>query len=207
MENVRKCSSEIIERIASFFEMCLSMETIPIDLMEEKLSWSETFSSLEKGDPYDLLHGTVGDLYKRMFQTSDLPNQYVLDSRYYWIGETYARIFLKKGASFSRISLLLPISEMKDLFLPYHEMDFEQMLNLYVKREKEWSVLERLKKKRAISYVSIVRKTGISKTNLFRMKNNEVLNRIGLEEANKLSLVLNFPVRGFLFVALPTSND
>ncbi len=207
MENVKKYSNEIIERIAFFFEMCLSQDAIPVDLLEEKLAWSDVFDSLERDDPIDLLRGTVGDLYKKVFNAIELPNQYVSDSRYYWIGESYARLFLKEGASFSRISLLLPIREMKDLFLPYHEMDFEQIASLYETRERERSVLECLKKKRGISYVTIAQRTKISKTNLFRMKNNDALNRIKLEEANRLSLVLDCPIRCLLRHALPSSDD
>lgn len=198
MENVNKYSSEIIERIASFFEMSLSQDAVPIDLLMGRLACSEVFESLERGEIADLLADTAGDLFKRVFHAAELPNQYVSDSIYYWIGESYARIFLSVGASLFRISLLLPIREMKDLFLPYHEMDPERIIELYLKREHERSVLECLKKKRGISYIKIVQQTGISKTTLFRMKNNESLNRIGLEEANKLSHVLDCPTRSFL---------
>ncbi len=198
MEDVERYSSEIIERIGLFFEMCLSLGAVPTDLLEQRLAWSETFEALERGDPRDLLNGTVGDLYRRVFRSVDIPNQYLRDSRCYWIGESYARIFLTRRVSFSRSMLLMPVSEMKDLFLPYHEMDPERIVELYDKREKQSSVLECLKRKRRVTYVEIVKRTGISKPTLFRMKDNAVLDRIGLKEASRLSFVLSCPVRCFL---------
>lgn len=198
MENVKRYSNEIRERVASLFEMSLSLDAVPPDLLEEKLSWSEPFEELERGDSSSFLFGMVGDLFKKVFHTSDLPNQYLQDSRYYWIGESYARIFLETGASFSRVILLLPIREMKDLFYPYHEMDPFRIVELYEEREKTHSVLEALKKKKGISYVEITKKTGISKASLFRMKDNDVLNRIGLLEAHRLAFALGCPERAFL---------
>ena len=198
MENIEKYSDEIIERVSSFFQMCLSLDAVPIDLLEEKIAWSEPFMELERGNVNPFLSGTVGDLYKDVFHSSELPNQYVSSSCDYWIGDSYARIFLECKVSFFRISLLLPIKEMADLFLPYHEMDPEQIVDLYKRREKECSVLERLKSKSGLSFAKIIKKTGISKSNIFRLKNNEALNRISLNDANKLSLIFSCPTRTFL---------
>ncbi len=205
MENVKLLTSEIKERLASFFEMCLSQEAIPIDLLEEKLAWAEPFQLLERGDATSLLTGTVSDLFHRVFQTRETPNQYLTDSRFYWAGQIYATIFLEEGASLYRISLLLPLREMKDLFLPYHEMDDTQIVQLYRKREKEKSVLEVLKKKSGLSYVEMVKKTEIPKTNLFRLKDNKNLQRIGLDEANQLSQILHCPITVFLSQVLLSS--
>ncbi|GEM_PF-5555167 len=65
MTNIHKYSNETIERIASFFEMSLSQDAVPIDLFEERLAYSEASESLERGDTNDLLSDTVGDLYKK----------------------------------------------------------------------------------------------------------------------------------------------
>lgn len=205
MENVKLLTSEIKERLASFFEMCLSQEAIPIDLLEEKLAWAEPFQLLERGDATSLLTGTVSDLFHRVFQTHETPNQYLTDSRFYWAGQIYATIFLEEGASLYHISLLLPLREMKDLFLPYHEMDNAQIVQLYRKREKEKSVLEILKKKSGLSYVEIVKKTEIPKTTLFRLKDNKYLQRIGLDEANRLSQIFHCPITVFLSQVLLSS--
>ena len=64
MTNIHKYSNETIERIASFFEMSLSQDAVPIDLFEERLAYSEASESLERGDTNDLLSDTVGDLDK-----------------------------------------------------------------------------------------------------------------------------------------------
>lgn len=198
MEEIEKRASEIKERISSFFELSLSFDTIPLALMEEKLCWSAPFRELERGRPELLLKGECEDLFKEVFDTPDIPNHYTSNSIDAWIGEAYASIFLSRHVSFSRILLLLPLREMKDLFYPYHEMDSSQILNLYSEREKSVSILEALKKRNHLTYQKIAEETGIPLPSLFRYRNNESLDKISLSVAKKLSLALSCPMECFL---------
>lgn len=81
-----------------------------------------------------LIAGRSGvEIAYMVLENSGIPNQYIKPkytsyrSREYWTGWAIAWYQWKKGLSFEAITALVPISDIRALYDPYHEMDIRQL--------------------------------------------------------------------------------
>lgn len=190
--------TRIIQIIASFFEASLSHEAVPVALLERQLKWGAAFRGLERGDASFFEGISADEFLQKAYGFAEPLDYRGGDSCAYWIGESYASLFFERSLSFSVLLALLPVSEMRRLFYPYHEMSFSSLREELDRRLAETSLLEVAKKKSGLTYVQIAKDTGIPVPTLARYQKNNELWRISLVRAKRLSLVLHQPLEYFL---------
>lgn len=173
----------------------------PLFAIEERLIESELVKSLEddKGDKY---------LY-RHYLTKIFDDVYGIDpsrceifgssSISLWISEAYLRLFYKYHKSFSYLFLLINLRTMYDLYDVYHEMDFDQLFELYENKEKEFKLLNTLIDKKGLSIKQLSILTSISEHTLYNYsKDNESLYNASYENIYKIAHILDVDSKVFV---------
>ena len=111
--------------------------------IERLISYSSYFQQVEK-DKYilapiitekDLINSFYPDLVDEI-------NKYQIFVQCMWAAESYLKIQGKTGLTFECIFLYIPLAKMYQYFPVYHEMDFLQIINLFMEKHNEQSVLE-----------------------------------------------------------------
>ena len=119
--------------------------------IEERISHSQVISDLENGDSSFLHHKQSDEIVKTIYHLPE--DTYILAETNVlslWLGEIYTKLFFIKNKSFSYLFLYLPLDRAIWAFDIYHEMDFNQLLNLFNDFEKKNTILSLLLKKRNI---------------------------------------------------------
>ena len=131
------------------------------DLFTRAIENHSFINDIEKGDyrhayeysPIEVINESLSSCFE------DVQGSEVND--YYWVGKCYFYIQSETHKSFSYIFLKLPFEELYELFYPYHESDISHILDMFLEKEKEHTIIELLCKRRKISSQYLSKETGI----------------------------------------------
>ena len=189
-------NSRHIEEYITPFERVLSYghkhEYIS-SLMERSISYSPFFQDIEN-DIFGLSPIISEEfLVNSIFGLSDaktigLP----VYNQCLWAAEAYLRIQGKTYLTFECIFLYIPIKKMYQYFPLYHEMDFSQIVDEFVRLYKEKSVISILSKNYRYSTNDLCEKTGIPYSTLYSLKQRRRnILKLNFESVSKLARVFN----------------
>lgn len=117
----------------------------------------------------------------------------------YWAGKNYFDIFLKTRKSFEYIFLKLPMEEMMNLYVIFHEMDFSSLEMLFRSRVEELPILKALTKKYGCTLTYVSKATSIPLSTLKKYsQSDESLYKAEFQTISKL--VKFFDVGYSLFI-------
>ena len=96
----------------------------------------------------------------------------------YWCGDVYFKLFLKNTWFFSYIFLKLPFEKLLDLYSIYHEMDFSEMQEQFLKLEQEKTILRVLCEQKRVSLEQVSKSTGLNIATLkkYNASDNAIFN-------------------------------
>ena len=131
--------SNLLERILSYGIYTKVTE----DHLEKMIARSSFFQSIEKSNEGSSPITNDISLIKGLFPNRkinmvDVPT-YTMSL---WASESYIRIQNHTKLSFEAIFLYMPLRDMYRYFHIYHEMDFSQIIDLFLEKQKEKSILE-----------------------------------------------------------------
>ena len=131
--------ANLLERVLSYGIKTLVTE----DHLEKMIGRCEFFQTIEKsGEGYAPITNDE-TLIKILFPSNKIDLKDVpIYTMSLWASESYIRIQNYTKLSFEAIFLYMPLEYMYSLFPVYHEMDFSHIINLFLEKEKEKSVLE-----------------------------------------------------------------
>ena len=159
--------ANLLERVLSFAHQ----NKYSLNATEKAISYSMFFQNVEKsgGVFAPIIEDSV--LVKQLFPeiTCDLStvSTYV---QCLWAAEAYLWIQEETKLTFECIFLYLPIQRMYDYFPLYHEMDFSQIVNEFIRLYQEKSVLALLIEKYHYLLVDVAEECSCSYDVLFSYK-------------------------------------
>ena len=116
----------------------------------------------------------------------------------YWCGYTYYNLYLKTKKPFSYLFIKFPMNELIDLYPLYHEMDFSHIYDIYLKKEKEITIMQYYKKRRLVSLPTIAKKTGLSLATIKQyVSSDDALYSASFQTIYKLHLLFDAPLSIF----------
>ena len=117
----------------------------------------------------------------------------------YWCGYSYFEIQQKIKKSFAFIFLKLPFNKLIDLYPIYHEMDISSLLDYFLKKDNETTILRLLCLRKGCSIPELSLKTGISKATLAKYNaSDESLRKASFVTVNKIVTFFEVPYSLFL---------
>ena len=140
------------------FENHYSFESI-----EDFISFSDMFKCLENSDASFIYHRTLVEemesVYSIQIQSEmiSFPN-----SKSLWLGEAYVRLFFKFHKPIYYIFLYVPLVEMLNYYSSYHEMDWNQLYDLFFEKMNDCPLLKKLIEKNNLSINKLSQLTNIS---------------------------------------------
>ena len=157
--------------------------------LERQISYSTYFQKIEndKDDFAPII--TENQLIKEIFTDTKVDISSIpVYNQCLWAAESYLHIQGKTSLTFEAIFLYIPIVKMYQYFALYHEMDFSQITNEFLRLYKEKSVLSILGKKYCYSMKYIGEKTSISYDTLLSFKQRKRdISKANYETVYKLS--------------------
>ena len=117
----------------------------------------------------------------------------------YWCGYSYFEIQQRIKKSFAFIFLKLPFNKLMDLYPIYHEMDISSLLDYFLKKDNETTILRLLCLRKGCSIPELSLKTGISKATLAKYNaSDESLRKASFATVNKIVTFFEAPYSLFL---------
>ena len=170
------------------------------DLFTRSIEGHPFINDIEKGDFQQAYERPLLDVFKDCFglQLSTNEQENVIND-YYWVGKCYFYIQSETHKSFSYIFLKLPFEELHNMFYPYHETDISHILDIFLEKEKEHTIIELLCKRRKISVTYLSKETGIAVSTLrkYRQK-DEYLYKASFNNIYRLVQFFSVPETLFL---------
>ena len=128
-------------------------------------------------------------------------------SEEYWTGWAVTYYQWETNRSFSEINKRIPISHIRDLYSPFHEMDirhFSDEINRqwdeYDRKEKEMSSLARLRKYAALSQGMLAERSGVPVRSIQQYEQGQkLLSRAGADTVDRLAKSLQCSPESLLF--------
>lgn len=173
--------------------------------LERQISYCVYFQNIEEGAGFELVT-TENKLMKEIFPeiTINLDNVPV-HNQCLWAAESYLHIQENTGLTFEAIFLYIPIEMMYQYFSIYHEMDFSQIVDEFIKLFKKKSVLSVLSKKYGFSMREVAKATNISYETLLSLKQRKRdISKANYEMVYKISKFLH--VRASTLAELNNNN-
>lgn len=140
----REQYAEIIQhKTAEMFELAVLNEKLDIDAFAESFANSVVANAFETMDPIYILGKSSNELIASIM---DKPPVDIYIAAYaspeYWVGWVlgYAQTALKK--SFNTLIKVFPCSELLNHYFPYHEMDINQILDVFKEKLAKYSPLK-----------------------------------------------------------------
>ncbi len=157
----------LLERvIAVAYERSYSLISV-----ERAISRSPFFQTIEKDHIGFAPITTDVELVKQIYANHDID---LSDIPYYkqclWVSEAYLRILEKTKLTFEAIFLYIPIKRMFAYYHLYHEMDFTQIVDEFLRLYNDHSILDLLIKSRDYSLKEISNMINVSYDTLFSYK-------------------------------------
>lgn len=170
------------------------------DVFTRSLESHRFIKAIETGDYRHAYDESLLDIFNdtsSLFLSSNTANN--IWNEYYWVGKCYFYINDKTHKAFSYIFLKLPFKKLLDMYNPYHETDLGNILDIFLEKEKEITILEALVKRRKISLTLLSKEVDIAITTLRKYKNNdEYLYKASFINIYKLASYFNVPETLFL---------
>ena len=145
--------------------------------IEEFVSYSETFRRLEQSDDSFLSQRTINQEIAVVY-CLDAPVSDVVDSDtvLIWVGQAYMRLFFHFNKSIYYIFLYIPLGEMLQLYSLYHEMDWNQLFDLFTQKMSEVTLLRKLLNKKKLSVNKLAQLSNISEAtiNYYCLKDSNI---------------------------------
>lgn len=173
--------------------------------LERQISYCVYFQNIEEGAGFELVT-TENKLMKEIFPeiTINLDNVPV-HNQCLWAAESYLHIQENTGLTFEAIFLYIPVEMMYQYFSIYHEMDFSQIVDEFIKLFKKKSVLSVLSKKYGFSMREVAKATNISYETLLSLKQRKRdISKANYEMVYKISKFLH--VRASTLAELNNNN-
>ena len=167
-----------------------------LDTVERQISYSLYFQKIEKdGEDFSPLI-TSNLLLETIFSEIDIELEDLpVYNQCLWAAEVYLKIQGITNLTFEAIFIVLPIKKMYEYFDLYHEMDFSQIIDVFLDRYKKESILSRLIKEYGYSLKYISEETGISYDGICSLKSRRRdIKKLNVEKAVKLAYVFRVRV-------------
>lgn len=131
------------------------------------LEKSDYISVIEKNKYESSLDKTVDLLFYEItgFEVNE-DNSYGIYNDAYWCGQNYFDLHLKTNKSFSYIFLKLPLEQMLNIYIIFHEMDFSSLVDYFYKKCEEKTIIRLLCEKNNKSLADISKGTLIALSTL-----------------------------------------
>lgn len=164
--------------------------------IEERIIASTFICDLEN-NKYDI-EIKIEDILEQTY--GNLTNKNVdISFRGLFFAESYVRLFFSFNKSFEYLFLYWPLSMFSNKYDIYHEMDFSNLKNDFIKATKETTLLRKIANERNLKLVEISKLTGININTIDKYSRDD--NRLygaSYENIYKLSALLN--VKDTLFI-------
>ena len=109
-----------------------------------------------------------------------------------FLAESYYKLFLSINRSFEYLFLYWPLSNFVRKYDIYHEMDFSNLKNDFVKKVNETTLLKMLCKKKGFKLTDVALLLGINSHSLSKYyRSDSFLNGASLDTIHRLSLLFN----------------
>ena len=174
------------------------------DSIERNISYSPFFQLVEKSDhdfsPIVIDTALIKSLYLDIdVNLMDVP----VYNQCLWAAESYMRIQHETRLSFETIFLIMPLKEMYSCFPLYHEMDFSQIVQLFLQKKEEKTVFAILLNKYGYKLSDIAKKTKISKETLYSLKQGKrEIKKANVDIVQKLANFFNVRIETFAAIEL-----
>ena len=162
--------------------------------IEEKIYKSDIVKSLESnGSSTYLYRHTLQDIFIDIYGDDiNIDDITKTNSISIWVAEAYIRLFFRYHKSFHYLFLVIHLEQMINLFDIYHEMDFDQLFELFEKKQKSFKLLNALIKEKNITIKQLNLLSSISEYTLYNYsKNNEKLYAASFNHIVTLSNILD----------------
>lgn len=145
----REQYGEIIQtKVAEMFELAVLNEKTNIDDFANLFVDSPVCNAFETMDPVFILGKSSNELISIILNKPPVDvyvSQYA--SPEYWVGWVlgYVQVNLKK--SYKTLVKVFPCSELLNYYFPYHEMDINQIMDVFKERLSKYSALKEAREK------------------------------------------------------------
>ena len=183
---------EILERVLSIgYKINYSTEAL-----EKEIALSSFFQKVESNHNELPIINTDQEVVKEIFKNENVNlDETPTYKQCLWAAESFLRIQDKTKLTFEAIFLYISIQKMYEFFNLYHEMDFCQIVDQFVKLHEEKSVLTLLLEKKKISIKELSDKTNIPYETLYSLKQRRRdIKNINVFSAVTLASLLNVRV-------------
>ena len=165
-----------------------------------QLAKSDFVSKVERGRYDEYFHKPLLDIfYDITGRRVDKDGSFGVYDDAYWCGYSYYEIHLRTKKPFAYILLKLPLTLMADMYSIYHEMDFSSLLEYFIKRSKEETILRLLCKEHKKSLPDLSYATGISLTTLSKYNaSDEALYKASFQNIKRIQEFFDAPANLFV---------
>ena len=141
----------------------------PFLIIEEKLCKSEFIKSLENNNASIYLYRqnlqhVFKDVYGEDITINDITKTNPISM---WVSEAYIRLFYKFHKTFHYLFLVIHLDKAISLFSVYHEMDYEQLYELFIKLQNNFKLLNALIDEKNITIRQLSLLSSISEHTLY----------------------------------------
>ena len=161
--------------------------------IERAISYSPFFQEIEKDKNTfaPIINDSV--LIQSLFPEYDVSLDKVPSyNQCLWSAEAYLRIQEFTQLTFEAIFLYIPINQMYSFFPLYHEMDFSQIIQEFIKLYEQKSVFSLLVDKYGYSITNISKSTNIPTVTLYSLKQrHRDINKVSVETAKSIAYIFN----------------
>lgn len=150
------------------------MYKINLDSFTYMLERSHFVILLEKNRYNDYFNNSIEKIFNEItnFNISN-ERSYGVYNDAYWCGQNYFDLHERINKSFSYIFLKLPFSKMIDLYPVYHEMDFSSLVEYFIEKEKNKTILRLLCENKKCSLNDVSKGTLISFNTLLKYNSSD----------------------------------
>ena len=161
---------------------------------------SDFIYQIEKNQYNDIFNKPLDMLFYEITGFKiDKDESYGVYNDAYWSGQNYFELHLTTKKSFAYIFLKLPLEQMMNIYTIFHEMDFSSLLDYFVKKCEEKTILKILCENSNKSLNDISLATGISINTLKKYSvSDDYLYNASFQNISKI--ITFFDVSSFLFL-------
>lgn len=174
--------------------------------LEKLISYSPYFQKVEDDSDCFAPIITENQLIKEIFSEVRVDvGEIPVYNQCLWAAESYLHIQDRTGLTFETLFLYIPIAKMYEYFHIYHEMDFSQIINEFIRIYKEKSILDILCEKYGYSMKCVGEKTDIPYETLLSFKQRKRdISKANYETVYKLSKI--FHIRSESIAEIKNNN-
>lgn len=198
----REQYAEIIQhKTAEIFELAVLNEKMDIDIFSNQFANSVVADAFESMNPIYILGRSSNELIASIM---DKPPVDIYSAAFaspeYWVGWVlgYAQTTLKK--SFKTLIKVFPCSELINYYFPYHEMDINQIIDVFKEKLSKYSPLKERRESIGLSQNDLSLLADIPVRNIRAYEQNQLdIKRAQAETVLALAKALNCTVDYLIF--------